>query len=176
VLRPKVNGAWALHWCDARREARFLRVFLVAGFRLGIERQAHYAAANAFLDGLAHYRQSLGLPATSINWGPWSDGGMVSGEAQDWLQRSGVNCWLRRSVDLFGGCPRSTAPQIAVADVDWPILTAPTKQPAAAAAGRCFVSAARPAAAVVGAQTALLQQLQDLPQKIADAVAGAVAG
>ena len=27
-----------------------------------------YAAANQFLDGLAHYRQAIGLPALSINW------------------------------------------------------------------------------------------------------------
>jgi acyl carrier protein len=30
------------------------------------------------MDGLAHYRRSLGLPALSINWGPWSEVGMAA--------------------------------------------------------------------------------------------------
>jgi polyketide synthase PksL len=34
------------------------------------------AASNAFLDGLAHYRRSKGLPAQSINWSAWSEIGM----------------------------------------------------------------------------------------------------
>lgn len=38
----------------------------------------HYAAANAFLDGLATRRQHAGLPATAVQFGPFAKTGMAS--------------------------------------------------------------------------------------------------
>ena len=35
-----------------------------------------YASANAWLDALTAWRRASGLPATTINWGQWSDVGM----------------------------------------------------------------------------------------------------
>ena len=37
----------------------------------------HYAAGNAFLDAMAHYRRARGQSAISIDWGLWSDIGFI---------------------------------------------------------------------------------------------------
>ena len=49
-------------------------MFGSAGSTIASPGQGNYAAANAFLDAFAHYRQAQGLPALTIGWGPWSVG------------------------------------------------------------------------------------------------------
>ncbi|WP_213455426.1 type I polyketide synthase [Rhizomonospora bruguierae] len=51
--------------------------------------QSAYAAANAYLDGLAHRRRARGRAATSIAWGSW-DGGMVDADLGALLRRIGA--------------------------------------------------------------------------------------
>jgi acyl transferase domain-containing protein/acyl carrier protein len=78
VLRPKVAGAWNLHLQTLDAPLDFFVMFSSAASLLGNAGQANYAAANAFLDSLAHHRRSLDRPALSINWGPWADVGMAA--------------------------------------------------------------------------------------------------
>ena len=78
VMAPKVAGAWNLHELTKNIPLDFFVCFSSAASLLGSPGQGNYAAANAFLDALAHYRQSLGLPGLSINWGPWSEAGMAA--------------------------------------------------------------------------------------------------
>ena len=91
VLRPKVAGAWILHQLSRDLKLDFFVCFSSIASVWGSKSQAHYAAANHFLDILAHYRRALGLPALSVNWGPWAGGGMASADAQTWLHRMGVS-------------------------------------------------------------------------------------
>ncbi len=74
VLRPKLHGGWLLHRLFAGVELDFFVLFSSTGSVIASPGQGNYAAGNAFLDALAHYRRGQGLPGLSIGWGPWSVG------------------------------------------------------------------------------------------------------
>lgn len=82
VLRAKVQGAWNLHTLTADRHLDIFALFSSAASLLGSPGQANYAAANAFLDALSHFRRARGLQAVSVNWGPWAEVGMAARDSR----------------------------------------------------------------------------------------------
>ncbi|HEY7417148.1 MAG TPA: SDR family NAD(P)-dependent oxidoreductase, partial [Ktedonobacteraceae bacterium] len=80
VLEPKVLGAWHLHTLTREDPLDFFVLFSSVASLLGSPGRGNYAAANAFLDGLACYRRQQSLPALSLNWGLWALTGSASSQ------------------------------------------------------------------------------------------------
>jgi acyl carrier protein len=81
---------------------------------------AHYAAANAFLDGFAEYRKALNLPILAINWGPWAEGGMTTTDEQSQMARLGIQAMSpESSLKILHDALASQKSSLVVASVNW---------------------------------------------------------
>ncbi|RQH08898.1 type I polyketide synthase [Paraburkholderia dinghuensis] len=116
VMRSKAESARLLHEYSRGLPIDYFVLYSSIAAEIGSSRQSSYVSANGFLDGLAWHRRSLGLPATSINWGAIADVGVVtlddklaqfmrytglrgmqSADALNWLERA-----LARDVTQLG--------------------------------------------------------------------------
>ncbi|HRI71242.1 MAG TPA: type I polyketide synthase, partial [Polyangium sp.] len=70
VFRPKVDAAWHLDELTRRAGVQFFVLYSSLAGVFGGPAQGNYAAANSFLDALAHQRRAAGYAATSLAWGP----------------------------------------------------------------------------------------------------------
>uniref|UniRef100_UPI003D7078F0 SDR family NAD(P)-dependent oxidoreductase n=1 Tax=Nocardia sp. bgisy134 TaxID=3413789 RepID=UPI003D7078F0 len=93
VFGPKLDAAWHLHELTHDRSLSLFVLLSSAGGLVLAAGQANYAAANVFLDALAAHRHSLGLPATSLDYGMWARstalGAELSEDAFNWMRRQG---------------------------------------------------------------------------------------
>ena len=78
----KAGGALHLHAATAELPLRHFVLYSSASSLIGSPGQTNYAAANAFVDGLASQRRGQGLPGLSINWGPFEGIGAAATEAR----------------------------------------------------------------------------------------------
>ncbi|WP_437515469.1 SDR family NAD(P)-dependent oxidoreductase [Sorangium sp. So ce1099] len=138
ALAPKVEGSWILHRQTRDLPLDFFVMFSSAAAMWGAATQGAYAAANHFMDGLAHHRRALGAPGTSINWGSWEGGGMITGapdEVLRFFEQIGFGIMpAEQAIETFGRFLGGGAPvQRAVASVDWsrykPIFESRRKMP-----------------------------------------------
>jgi amino acid adenylation domain-containing protein len=122
VARPKTEGAWNLHTLTLDRALDFFVLFSSAASVFGSPGQGNYAAANAFLDALAGHRRANGLPALSVNWGPWGGVGLAAGGggAARLAMRGVETIPSADGVDAFGRLLTSRErAQVLVVPIDW---------------------------------------------------------
>ncbi|MEU0153939.1 type I polyketide synthase [Micromonospora fulviviridis] len=122
VLRPKADAAWHLHDLTRHLDVPMFVLFSSIAGPLGAPGQGNYAAANAFLDGLAHHRRAAGLAATSLAWGPWERSGMtrdLGATGRERLARQGiVPLATDRALALFDASRRCRQPLLLPVHLD----------------------------------------------------------
>ncbi len=124
VMAPKVAGAWNLHLHSLDLPLDFFVCFSSVAALIGSPGQGNYAAANAFMDGLAHYRRSLGLPGLSLNWGPWGGVGMAAELSDRNAARLALSGITPLDPDLaleaLEALLTQETPQLGVVQIEWP--------------------------------------------------------
>lgn len=161
TLAPKVRGAIHLHRLTREAALDFFVTCSSVTSVWGSANQAHYAAANAFLDALVELRRTRGLCGLSINWGPWGGAGMSMIDGGRRVSEGGLRLMDPDvAVATLGQLLACGDRRVVVADVDWPRLKdlyqVHGRQPLFDAVG------AQDSAAVSSAASALVTELQAL--------------
>jgi acyl transferase domain-containing protein/NADP-dependent 3-hydroxy acid dehydrogenase YdfG/acyl carrier protein len=119
VLRAKVDAALNLHDVTRTLDLRAFVLYSSMAGIVGAPGQANYAAANSFLDALAHHRRQLGLPAVSISWGMWQQASELtvkvgSTELARWARLGMAPMGTRQALGAFDTAIELDQPHVAV--------------------------------------------------------------
>jgi NADP-dependent 3-hydroxy acid dehydrogenase YdfG/acyl carrier protein len=94
TLHPKIDAAWHLHQLTKNTPLAAFILYSSAAGTIDSPGQANYAAANTFLDALAHHRTNQGHPTTSLAWGLWAQDSNLTGhlttQNQQRITRTGI--------------------------------------------------------------------------------------
>ncbi len=122
-VAPTVLTAWNLSRCSEGSKLDFFVCFSSSAAVLGTSGQGSYAAACSYLDGLCADRRSRGLPALSINWGPWRSVGHWASLPEQNRRRALDSGWrpvdTEEALTLTGRLIASGEHQVCVLPVNW---------------------------------------------------------
>ncbi len=164
VFAPKVTGSWNLHALTRDIPLDFFVLFSSMASMTGGSGLGNYAAANTFLDALAHYRQIQGLPALSINWGPWAQVGMAatvgSGRESQWSIQGLEPMEPQAALGALGYLLSRNTAQVGVIPINWSKYLEFFPQIKSAFLG-AVIDAASPTASKGDSKSNILQQLRE---------------
>ena len=156
TLAPKAIGAWNLHRATEGMDLDMFVLFSSVAGALGSAGTTNYAAANAFLDELAHHRRASGLAGQAIAWGPWSGAGMAAGHEDLVRQLEARGTALitpGEGIEALERLLREDAAAVVVARMDWrarhaarpapPLLAEVTGEEWSGTAGQAIMSRVR---------------------------------
>ncbi|MFF7638645.1 SDR family NAD(P)-dependent oxidoreductase, partial [Kitasatospora sp. NPDC008050] len=120
ALRAKVVGARHLDELTAGMDLAAFVLFSSGAAVWGSSGNAAYAAANAYLDGLAQERRARGLTATSVAWGGWKATGMADGRTSELLTRVGLRLMDPDiAISALAQALEQDETLLTVTDMDW---------------------------------------------------------
>ena len=122
VLLTKAGGAWLLHEKTRHEQLDYFVLYSSVSALIGNPHQASYAAANSFLDGLAHLRKSEGLPVTSVSLGAIGGAGVLTRNQQLEGHLSGLGIHAipaPQALLTLGQVLRSGMTHVGIVDMDW---------------------------------------------------------
>ncbi len=123
ALHPKVHGSWTLHRALADEPLEFFVLFSSIGSLVVSVGQSNYAAGNAFLDALAHYRRAQARPARSIGWGPWALGMVTEFNLIESFARRGMYTISdEQGRQFMSRLLGRDFTHLSVMDADWPLV------------------------------------------------------
>lgn len=125
VFQAKIHGAWNLHQATLDQPLDFFVLFSSNAAWFGSAGQGNYAASNAFLDSLSHYRRGLGRPSLTLNWGPLGDVGYLARNPMiaAWLASGGSKAIT--AAEALAAMERALSlnpTQVGVMNADWGLL------------------------------------------------------
>ncbi|MBE9223258.1 SDR family NAD(P)-dependent oxidoreductase, partial [Cyanobacterium stanieri LEGE 03274] len=122
VMAAKVMGVNNLHQLTLDDNLDFFILYSSVASMVGSIGQGNYAMANSYLDSFASYRQSLGLPGISINWGAFSVG--MAKATQENLTSVGIETISpQKGIAMIGDLINYPHSTVGVVKFNWDILS-----------------------------------------------------